>query len=93
MSSQLRNIRSIYYLPGHGGRITNGLGQALMARGYEVIGRETVGDFKKLNFNDQVTTIANDIKVAFPQISRQILLSKSELEKCKCKEPNTHLSS
>ena len=32
-------------------------------------------------------------EVAFPQFSRQILLSKSELEKCKCKEPNTHLSS
>ena len=32
----------IYYLPGHGGRITNGLGQALVARGYEVVGRESV---------------------------------------------------
>ena len=27
---------AVYYLPGHGGRITNGLGQALVARGYEV---------------------------------------------------------
>jgi hypothetical protein len=50
---------AIYYLPGHGGRITNGLGQALVGRGYEVVGRETVGDFKKLDFNAQVTTIAN----------------------------------
>jgi hypothetical protein len=32
-------------------------------------------------------------EVAFPQFSRQILLSKSEWEKCKCKEPNTQLSS
>ena len=55
----------IYYLPGHGGRITNGLGQALVARGYEVLGRETVGDFKKLDFNDQVAMIANDIKEHF----------------------------
>ena len=55
----------IYYLPGHGGRITNGLGQALVARGYEVVGRETVGDFKKLDFNDQVATIAKDIKEYF----------------------------
>ena len=31
--------------------------------------------------------------VAFPQFSRQILLSKSEWEKCKCKKPNTQLSS
>ena len=55
----------IYYLPGHGGRITTGLGQALLRRGYEVVGRETVGDFKKLDFNDQVNTIANDIKLHF----------------------------
>ena len=32
-------------------------------------------------------------QMAFPQFSRQILLSKSEWEKCKCKEPNTQLSS
>jgi predicted alpha/beta hydrolase family esterase len=56
---------AIYYLPGHGGRITNGLGQALVGRGYEVVGRETVGDFKKLDFNDQITTIAKDIKEHF----------------------------
>ena len=31
--------------------------------------------------------------VAFPQFSRQILLSKSEWEKCKCKKPNTQLNS
>ena len=56
---------SIYYLPGHGGRITTGLGQALVSRGYEVVGRDTVGDFKKLDFNDQVTTIADDIQEHF----------------------------
>jgi len=55
----------IYYLPGHGGRITKGLGQAMVGRGYKVVGRETVGDFKKLDFNDQVATIANDIKEHF----------------------------
>ena len=55
----------IYYLPGHGGRLTNGLGQALVDRNYEVVGRETVDDFMKLDFNDQVTTIVNDIKQHF----------------------------
>ena len=59
------NKTAIYYLPGHGGQINNGLGQALVARGNEVVGRETVGVFKKLDFNDQVTTIANDIKEHF----------------------------
>ena len=55
----------IYYLPGHGGRVTTGLGQALVSRGYEVVGRETVGDFKRLDFNDQVATISNDIQEYF----------------------------
>lgn len=50
--------QTIYFLPGHGGRLTNGLGQAIVRRGHEVVGRETVGDFKKLDFNAQVTTIA-----------------------------------
>ena len=65
MSSLSYVGETIYYLPGHGGRITNGLGQALAGRGYEVVGRQTVGDFKKLDFNDQVTIIANDIKEHF----------------------------
>ena len=55
----------IYYLPGHGGLITNGLGQALVARGCEVLGRDTVGEFKKLDSNDQVVIIANPIKESF----------------------------
>ena len=52
MSSQLGKIQTIYYLPGHTGRITKGLGQALVAWGYEFVGLDTVGDFKKLDFND-----------------------------------------
>ena len=32
-------------------------------------------------------------KVAFPQFSRQIFLSESEKEKCKCKEPSLRMSS
>jgi hypothetical protein len=61
----LKESEIIYYLPGHGGRISTGLGQALVGRGYEVVGRETLGNFKKLGFNDQVATIANDIKEHF----------------------------
>lgn len=56
---------SVYFLPGHGGRITNGLGQELSRRGFVVVGRETVGDFKKLDFNEQVGIIAEDLKVNF----------------------------
>ena len=39
--------KTIYLLCGHGGRITNGLGQELSKRGYDVVGRENVEDFKK----------------------------------------------
>jgi hypothetical protein len=55
----------IYLLPGHGGRIANGLGQALVGRGFDVVGRETVGDFKKLEFDVQVATIAADLQASF----------------------------
>ena len=57
--------KSIYLLCGHGGRITNGLGLELSSRGFDVVGRETVGDFKKLNFNEQIEIIAKDLKTNF----------------------------
>ena len=56
---------SIYFLPGHGGRISNSLGQELVRRGFDVLGRETVGDFKKLDFDVQVETVAADLKTSF----------------------------
>ena len=56
---------TIYYLCGHGGRITNGLGQELITRGFDVVGRETVDEFKKLDFKVQVKIIAEDIKANF----------------------------
>ncbi len=57
--------QTIYFLPGHGGRISNGLGQALVDRGFDVVGRETVGEFKKLDFDLQVATVAADLKANF----------------------------
>jgi hypothetical protein len=58
-------IQSIYFLPGFGGRISNGLGKALVSRGFDVVGRETFGEFLKLNFEEQVTTISHDLKSSF----------------------------
>lgn len=52
---------SIYYLPGHGGRLNARLGEALLSRGYEITGRETVGDFRRIPFTDQVAIIADDL--------------------------------
>ena len=55
----------IYYLPGLGGRLSAGLGQALMDRGYDVTGRESIGAFKELGFTRQVELVASDIKEYF----------------------------
>jgi hypothetical protein len=56
---------TVYYLPGHGGLISTGLGQALLERGYDVTGRETVGEFKDVGFTRQVEIVANDLKEYF----------------------------
>lgn len=55
----------IYYLPGMGGRLNVGLGAALSLRGFELAGRETVGDFKKLRFGDQVNAVKQDLAERF----------------------------
>jgi alpha-beta hydrolase superfamily lysophospholipase len=52
---------SIYYLPGHGGRLTTGLGEGLLSRGFDVAGRETVGEFRALPFGKQVELVAGDL--------------------------------
>ncbi len=53
--------RSIYYLPGHGGRLGTGLGEELLNRGFEIAGRETVGEFRSLPFSEQAAIIAADL--------------------------------
>ena len=37
--------KSVYYLTGMGGRLDTGLGQGLLSRGIEFIGRELIGEF------------------------------------------------
>ena len=58
-------IKSIYYLPGHGGRLSTGLGEALLSRGCSVSGRETVGEFKDIPFSQQIAIIAEDLKTHY----------------------------
>jgi hypothetical protein len=60
-----KTAETVYYLPGHGGLISTGLGQALLERGYDVTGRETVGEFKEVGFTRQVEIVANDLKEFF----------------------------
>jgi hypothetical protein len=55
----------IYYLPGMGGRIDAGLGRELLRRGYALSGRETIGEFKKLRFGEQVDAVKKDLSELF----------------------------
>lgn len=64
-SGALQKAETVYYLPGWGGLISKGLGQALLDIGYDVTGRETVGEFKSTGFTQQVEIVANDLKEYF----------------------------
>lgn len=64
-SGALQKSETVYYLPGWGGLISTGLGQALLDRGYDVTGRETVGEFKSAGFTHQVEIVSNDLKEYF----------------------------
>lgn len=64
---------TVYYLPGHGGQLATGLGQGLMARGFNVTGRETRDDFRALPFDEQVQTIMDDLKGHFWQAQAQVV--------------------
>jgi hypothetical protein len=57
--------RSIYYLPGHGGQLGTGLGKEILSRGFDIAGRETVGEFRSIPFSDQVAIIAEDLTSHF----------------------------
>jgi hypothetical protein len=59
------NPETIYYLPGHGGRLETGLGEALLGRGYKVAGRQTIGDFKAISFSEQIAIIAEDLSINY----------------------------
>ncbi len=55
----------MYYLTGMGGRLGTGLGQALAGRGLNVVGRELVGEFRSIDFQDQIDVVASDLKNQF----------------------------
>ncbi len=61
VAQKLNSATSIYYLPGHGGRLTTGLGDGLLSRGFDVAGRETIGEFRALPFGRQVELVARDL--------------------------------
>jgi alpha-beta hydrolase superfamily lysophospholipase len=54
-------IKSVYYLTGMNGRLATGLGEGLLSRGFEVTGRELVGEFRKYDFQTQIDLIVEDL--------------------------------
>ncbi len=53
--------RSVYYLTGMGGRLAEGLGAALLARKVRLDGRELSGEFRRLDFQDQIDLVSEDL--------------------------------
>jgi len=58
-------MRYLYYLTGMGGRLNYGLGKALLGRGWDISDRELYGDFRKLDFPQQVDFVAEDLQANF----------------------------
>lgn len=57
--------KTVYYLTGMGGRLGAGLGQFLLGKGFEIVGRELVGEFRSLDFQDQIGHVADDLVAHF----------------------------
>lgn len=53
--------RTVYYLTGQGGELSKGLGEALLARGLNVVGRELHGEFKTIGFANQINAVIDDL--------------------------------
>ena len=57
--------KSVYYLTGMNGRLRTGLGEGLLSKGCEVMGRELVDEFRKYDFQTQIDLIVEDLKGKF----------------------------
>ncbi|ALK91342.1 alpha/beta hydrolase [Limnohabitans sp. 103DPR2] len=64
---------AVYYLTGMGGRLDAGLGQGLLSRGFEIAGRELVGEFRKLDFQQQVDLVVSDLQSNFWQEDARVI--------------------
>jgi len=53
--------KTVYYLPGFGGKLETGLGEGLTSRGFSVVGRETRDEFKELPFQTKIDAVASDL--------------------------------
>lgn len=57
--------KTVYYLTGMGGRLDTGLGQGLLSRGITIVGRELVDEFRRLDFQQQIDLVADDLNNKF----------------------------
>lgn len=57
--------KTIYYLPGWGGRLDSGLGEVVRNRGFDVTGREASGNLRQLTFQQQIDAVENDLRTHF----------------------------
>ncbi len=53
--------KTVYYLTGMNGRLRTGLGEALLSRRCEIVGRELIDDFRRLDFQDQIDIVCDDL--------------------------------
>lgn len=58
----MKTTKTVYYLPGQGGRLQQGLGAALLERSINVQGREIHGDFQKTDFPTKISIVAEDLQ-------------------------------
>lgn len=65
--------KTVYYLTGMNGRLSTGLGEALLSRGVDVTGRELVEDFRRSDFQDQIDTVVNDLESHFWSEDSQVI--------------------
>ena len=65
--------KSVYYLTGMSGRLATGLGQGLLSRGFDIAGRELVGEFRKLDFQQQVDLVVSDLQSNFWQEDARVI--------------------
>ncbi len=70
-----KTMSSLYYMPGRGGRLDQGLGPHLSERGFDVYGREITAnpdrsqssEFARLPFDQQIEVVAHDLTTLVTQ--------------------------
>jgi len=54
--------KRVYFLPGRGEGLSDGVGRLITTMGYSIRGRETVRDFAQLRFAEQLVLIKSDLQ-------------------------------